>query len=74
MLLHLSYLQAFEDVNKRTARLSCNMPFIKHNLCPLSFADLPKDDYTAALLIVYETLTSARCWTCFAGPTCVLAG
>lgn len=54
LLVHLSYLQAFEDVNKRTSRLSCNIPFIKENLCPLSFTDVSRDDYTAALLTMYE--------------------
>ena len=54
LLVHLSYLQAFEDVNKRTSRLSCNIPFIKANLCPLSFTDVSRDDYTAALLAMYE--------------------
>ena len=54
LLVHLSYLQAFEDVNKRTSRLSCNIPFIKNNLCPLSFTDVARDDYTAALLTIYE--------------------
>ena len=54
LLVHLSYLQAFEDVNKRTSRLSCNIPFIKRNLCPISFIDVARDDYTAALLTIYE--------------------
>jgi len=54
LLVHLSYLQAFEDVNKRTSRLSCNIPFIKENLCPLSFTDVSRDNYTAALLAIYE--------------------
>jgi Fic family protein len=54
LLVHLSYLQAFEDVNKRTSRLSCNIPFIKNNLCPLSFTDVSQEDYTAALLTIYE--------------------
>ncbi|NHN37310.1 hypothetical protein G8764_08410 [Pseudomaricurvus alcaniphilus] len=54
LLVHLSYLQAFEDVNKRTSRLSCNIPFIKENLCPLSFTDVSRDNYTAALLAMYE--------------------
>ncbi len=54
LLIHLSYLQAFEDVNKRTSRLACNLPLIKANLCPLSFTDLEPKDYTAALLAVYE--------------------
>jgi hypothetical protein len=55
LLIHLSYLQAFEDVNKRTARLSCNIPFIQHNLCPLSFIDVPQEDYFKSLLFFYET-------------------
>jgi Fic family protein len=54
LLIHLSYLQAFEDVNKITARLCCNIPLIKHNLCPLSFTDVSSENYTAALLAVYE--------------------
>ncbi|MEJ2741140.1 MAG: Fic family protein [Gammaproteobacteria bacterium] len=54
LLVHLSYLQAFEDVNKRTSRLSCNIPFIKENLCPLSFTDVSRDDYTTALVVMYE--------------------
>lgn len=54
LLIHLSYLQPFEDVNKRTSRLSCNIPLIQANLCPLSFTDVAQDDYTAALLCIYE--------------------
>ncbi len=54
ILIHISYLQAFEDVNKRTARLACNIPFIKMNQCPLSFIGLSTDDYTAALVLFYE--------------------
>ena len=55
LLLQLSYLQAFEDVNKRTARLSCNIPFIQHNLFPLSYVDVPQDDYAKTMLYFYET-------------------
>ncbi|MEF3315487.1 Fic family protein, partial [Campylobacter jejuni] len=36
-IIHLSYLQAFEDVNKRTARIVANIPLVKKNLKPLSF-------------------------------------
>ncbi len=54
-LVHLSYLQAFEDVNKRTARLVANIPLIKRNLKPLSFMDVDKDAYVNALLGFYET-------------------
>ncbi|GLR69165.1 Fic family protein [Agaribacter marinus] len=55
LFVQLSYLQAFEDVNKRTARLACNIPFIQQNLCPLSFIDVPQDDYLMSLLYFYET-------------------
>ncbi len=53
-LVHLPYLQAFEDVNKRVSRLAANIPLIKGNLCPLSFVDVPRDTYISALLGVYE--------------------
>lgn len=53
-MVHLSYLQAFEDVNKRTARLAANIPFIKNNLKPLSFIDVDQEIYFAALLGIYE--------------------
>lgn len=54
LLVHIAYLQAFEDVNKRASRLSCNIPLIKHNLCPISFINLSRKDYTCANLAVYE--------------------
>jgi Fic family protein len=54
LLVHLPYLQPFEDVNKRVARLSANIPLIRGNLKPLSFIDVPKDEYVAGLLGVYE--------------------
>ena len=53
-LVHLSYLQSFEDVNKRVARLAANIPFLKHNLCPLSFIDVPKQSYFEGILGIYE--------------------
>ncbi len=54
LLVHISYLQAFVDVNKRTARLSANIPLIKNNLVPLSFNDIEKNDFTAAVIAIYE--------------------
>ncbi|MFT5109748.1 MAG: hypothetical protein ACI9UA_005398 [Pseudoalteromonas tetraodonis] len=53
-LVHLPYLQAFEDVNKRLSRLACNIPLVKWNLCPLSFVKVPKAEYVSALVGVYE--------------------
>jgi hypothetical protein len=51
---HLPYLQPFEDVNKRVSRLAANIPLIHHNLCPLSFVDVPEELYIYGLLGVYE--------------------
>jgi fido (protein-threonine AMPylation protein) len=52
--VHIPYLQAFEDVNKRVSRLAANMPLIRHNLSPLSFVDVPAQAYIDGLLGVYE--------------------
>lgn len=54
LMVHVPYLQPFEDVNKRVSRLAANIPFIRHNLCPLSFIEVPQQDYVDALLGVYE--------------------
>ena len=53
-MVHLPYLQPFEDVNKRTSRLAANIPFIRMNLSPLSFVDVPERIYIDGLLAVYE--------------------
>lgn len=54
VMVHLPYLQPFLDVNKRVSRLAANIPFIKQNLCPLSFVDVPEDLYVSGLLGIYE--------------------
>jgi len=54
VMVQLPYLQPFDDVNKRVARLASNIPFIKANLTPLSFTDVPTKNYTEAILGVYE--------------------
>lgn len=54
LMVHLPYLQPFEDVNKRVSRLAANIPLIKGNLSPLSFIDVPERAYIDALLGVYE--------------------
>ena len=54
LMVHLPYLQPFEDVNKRVSRLAANIPFIQHNLSPLSFIDVGERDYIEGLLGVYE--------------------
>ncbi|MFT4926801.1 MAG: Fic family protein, partial [Phenylobacterium sp.] len=54
LLIHIAYLQAFIDVNKRTSRLSANIPLISQNLVPLSFNDVVNDDYSSAIIALYE--------------------
>lgn len=54
VMVHLSYLQPFEDVNKRVSRLLANIPLNRHNLSPLAFVDVPADLYIKGLLGVYE--------------------
>ena len=54
LMVHLPYLQPFEDVNKRVSRLAANIPFIRNNLCPLSFIDVPQQAYVDAMIGVYE--------------------
>lgn len=54
LLVHIAYLQAFSDVNKRTARLSANIPLIRYNLYPIAFHKISKDDYISAMIVIYE--------------------
>jgi hypothetical protein len=54
IMVHIPYLQAFEDVNKRVSRLALNIPFIKNNLSPLSFIGVSEQAYIDGLVGVYE--------------------
>jgi hypothetical protein len=54
--------------SKSATRLDANIPLIGEILCPLSFVDLPAQDYTQALVGVYELnrvelLRDAFAWT-----------
>lgn len=52
--VNIAYLQPFEDGNKRTSRLSANVPLMLYNCAPLSFLDVEESDYAKAMLGVYE--------------------
>lgn len=54
IMVHIPYLQPFEDVNKRVSRLGANIPLIRRNLAPLSFVEVPERAYVNAVLGVYE--------------------
>lgn len=52
--IHLPYLQAFADGNKRLGRLCANIPLLFGHCAPLSFGGIEPRDYTVAMLGVYE--------------------
>jgi Fic family protein len=54
IMVHLPYLQPFEDVNKRVSRLAANISLNKRNLVPVSFIDVPDSLYIKGMLAVYE--------------------
>lgn len=54
LLVHIPYLQPFDDCNKRTARLVCNIPLLRGGVPPISWAEVNQKDYTDSLLCVYE--------------------
>jgi len=53
-LVLLSYIQAFIDGNKRTARILSNAILIAWGYCPLSFRTVDSIEYKKAMLIFYE--------------------
>jgi len=53
-LLLLSYIQAFNDGNKRTARIVSNALLLANGYCPLSFRTVSSIDYKKAMLLFYE--------------------
>jgi Fic family protein len=53
-LIFISYFQLFMDGNKRTARITANIPLIKNGLAPASFLQVKDRDYIDAILAVYE--------------------
>lgn len=54
LLVHIPYLQAFEDINKRTSRIAANVPLLKADLAPMSFLTMDDRAYIDGLLGVYE--------------------
>lgn len=53
-LVLLSYIQAFADGNKRTARIVSNGILIANGYCPISFRTVDSIDYKKAMLMFYE--------------------
>ena len=53
-LVLLSYIQAFADGNKRTARIISNAILISSGYCPISFRTVDSLEYKKAMLLFYE--------------------
>ncbi|MFY9462818.1 MAG: Fic family protein [Candidatus Sungiibacteriota bacterium] len=53
-LLGISYLQPFEDGNKRTGRLMANALLLAWRCAPLSYRSVEEKDYRAAMIVFYE--------------------
>lgn len=54
LLVHIPYLQAFDNVNKRTSRIASNIPVLKADLAPMSFITMDDGTYIDGLIGVYE--------------------
>jgi Fic family protein len=50
----ISYIQPFEDGNKRTARILGNAILLAQEYCPLSYRSVNENDYKKAILLFYE--------------------
>jgi Fic family protein len=53
-LLLISYIQPFNDGNKRTARIVSNAILMVNQCCPISFRTVDSTEYKMAMLIFYE--------------------
>lgn len=54
ILVFIPYFQIFLDINKRTSRMSSNIPLLKNNLPLISLLAIKKRDYINAILAIYE--------------------
>jgi len=53
-LLGVSYLQPFEDGNKRTSRMIANALLLAYDCAPLSYRSVDENEYREAMLVFYE--------------------
>ena len=53
-LAGISYIQPFEDGNKRTARFMANALLLSHGFAPLSYRSVDENEYREAMLVFYE--------------------
>jgi Fic family protein len=53
-LMGISYIQPFEDGNKRSSRLATNALLLAHGAAPLSYRSVDENEYREAMLVFYE--------------------
>lgn len=53
-LAGISYIQSFDDGNKRTSRLMASALLLAHGCAPLSYRSVNEDAYREAMLVFYE--------------------
>lgn len=53
-LMGISYIQPFEDGNKRTARLVANAILLAYDCAPLSYRSVDEIQYRESMLVFYE--------------------
>lgn len=54
LILMMSYIQPFEDGNKRTARILGNAVLLANSVCPISYRSIDEADYKKGIIIFYE--------------------
>lgn len=54
LIAMVSYIQPFEDGNKRTSRILGNAVLMAHNFCPLSYRSVDEVEYKKAMILFYE--------------------
>ena len=53
-VLMISYIQPFEDGNKRTGRILANAILYANSYCPLSYRSIKEGEYKKAVIVFYE--------------------
>jgi fido (protein-threonine AMPylation protein) len=54
VLTGISYIQPFDDGNKRTGRLMANAILLAYGCAPLSYRSVGEEEYREAVLVFYE--------------------
>lgn len=57
----ISYIQIFEDGNKRTSRMISNAILLAHNSIPLSYRIIDTEEYIKAMILFYELNNISYC-------------